>query len=315
MSGRVDAALGAAAARLRGAGIDEPWREARLLLAAVLDLPMASVLTCGARVMSERERRNLAALVERRAGREPLSRIRGVREFWSLPFRLGAASLDPRPDSETLVGAVLERASEREAAARILDLGTGSGCLLLALLQELPRAFGIGLDRSDAAIATARDNAERLGLQSRCRFIVGDWAASLNGRFDWVLCNPPYIPSAAITGLGPEVRRFDPPLALDGGADGLDAYRRLLPQIPRLLSSGGRLAIEVGDGQAEDVAGLAAEAGLALAARVRDLGGRDRCLVLSPEVAFRPSPSRQENAWPGRATGLGWAAPEGGSRP
>jgi release factor glutamine methyltransferase len=282
MSATLQAVLRAAAQRLGRAGIENGGHEARLLAATALARSIESMIAHGDGVLSESERRRFESLVERRAGREPLARIRGEREFWGLAFRLVPETLDPRPDSETLVAAVLREIADPKAPLRFLDLGTGSGCLLLALLAELPRATGIGVDRSRNAAATAAANAARLGLGARCRFVVGDWSEAFAGIFDWVVCNPPYIPAPAIAGLAPEVARFDPLTALDGGIDGLHAYRTILPRLGRLLGAEGRLALEIGDGQTTAVTALAADSGLALDDSVRDLGGRQRCLLFSP---------------------------------
>jgi release factor glutamine methyltransferase len=208
-----------------------------------------------------------------------VSRLVGEREFWSLPFAVTPATLDPRPDSETLVEAALARTADRAAPVRLLDLGTGSGCLLLALLHELRAAWGVGTDRSAAAVAAARANAVRLGLADRARFVVADWAAPLAGRFDIVLANPPYIERGAIAGLAPEVARHDPVLALDGGPDGLDAYRAILAGLEALVAPRGRAYLEIGDGQAGAVSALLEAAGFADLELAHDLAGRARCLV------------------------------------
>ena len=215
------------------------------------------------------------ALVGRRASGEPAAYITGRREFWSLDLAVTPDVLIPRPDSETLIEAALQARAGRPPAT-ILDLGTGSGALLLAALSEFPRARGLGIDRSPAALAVARSNADRLGFARRAAFATGDWGAGVRGRFDLVLANPPYVETGA--DLSPEVRR-EPAEALFAGADGFDDYRRLVPQLPGLLAVGGVAVIEIGHTQAAAVAMLAAAAGLS--GRVaKDLGGRDRCLVL-----------------------------------
>ncbi|HXP77293.1 MAG TPA: peptide chain release factor N(5)-glutamine methyltransferase, partial [Stellaceae bacterium] len=219
-------------------------------------------------------------LLARRSAREPVSRILGYREFWSLRFELSAAALDPRPDSETLVESVLAALGARGRAFRILDFGTGSGCLLLALLSELPNAIGTGIDCSEGALETARRNAAALGLAGRARFVRGNWGDGLTGKWDVILANPPYIPSHELPGLMPEVALYEPRPALDGGADGLEAYRALAPAIARLLAPTGIAALEVGAGQATAAAGIMAKAGLALRTIRHDLSGVDRCLVL-----------------------------------
>ncbi len=219
----VGAALTDATAKLTAAGIDDGRREARLLLAHALRLDTAAIFSRPERPLSVAEADAIAALLDRRAAREPLSRIVGMREFWSLPFRLTPDTLDPRPDSETLVQAVLDEIPDHAAPRRILDLGTGSGCLLLALLSELPQAWGLGIDLNPGAARAAADNAFALGLNGRSAFVAGDWGQALDTRFDVILANPPYIPASEIDGLDPEVKHWDPSLALAGGKDGLDA--------------------------------------------------------------------------------------------
>lgn len=216
--------------------------------------------------------------------REPMAYILGEREFWGLPFKVSPAVLVPRPDSETVVEAVLAVMPDKARAWRILDLGVGSGCLLLTLLREYPQASGVGLDASPEALAVARQNAEALGVSDRVRLVSGDWrradwARGLGGRFDLVVSNPPYIESAAIEGLMPEVSRFEPKLALDGGRDGLDAYRLIAAAAPALVAAAGHVAVEVGDGQALDVQGLFAAAGLFPLAPWKDLGGIERVVA------------------------------------
>jgi release factor glutamine methyltransferase len=277
----VASALAAAASRLAAAGIEEPRREARLLVATALGWDAARVLGYPEAALDPAAEARLAALVERRAAREPMARILGYREFWSLRFELSPATLDPRPDSETLIEAALAALRDRARPYRVLDLGTGSGCLLLALLSELPGAWGLGVDRAESAVATARRNAAALGFGARARFAVGDWAAAIAGEWDAVLVNPPYIAAGAIAGLMPEVAHHEPRLALEGGVDGLDAYRMLAPQIARLLTVQGVAAVELGQGQAEAVAGIMTGAGLAIRGLTHDLAGMDRCLVLA----------------------------------
>ena len=217
-----------------------------------------------------------AALLARRLAHQPIAYILGSRAFWTIELAVGPGVLVPRPDSETLIEAAV--AHFGEAGPRtILDLGTGSGALLLAALDQWPNARGIGVDRSTEAIATARGNADRLAMSHRTSFIRGDWAAAIDARFDLLLCNPPYVEDAA--DLPPEVRDHEPACALFAGIDGLKAYRALIPEIPRLLNPAGIAAIEIGATQAAAVAALAARAGLAADIR-RDLAGRDRCIVL-----------------------------------
>lgn len=271
--------LDSAAAELAALGVESARREARLLLAEALGESESAVFARPERALSEAEAVRAGALLARRLGGEPLSRIRGRREFWSLSFRIGPATLDPRPDSETLVEAVLEALPDRDAPLRLLDFGTGSGCLLLALLSELPRAEGLGIDLDAAAVEIASANAQDLGLSGRARFQVGDWGRGLSESFDVVLSNPPYIETADLARLEEAVREHDPRLALDGGADGLAAYRALLPDARRLLVPGGLLALEIGWTQAQALQNALHEMDFGAPWLKRDLAGRDRCLL------------------------------------
>jgi len=275
----IGSALGEIALALEQAGFDEARRRARRLLAAALNLSSTEVFTRLDRAITEGERERIAAMLRRALMHEPLSRIMRVREFWGLEFGLSPDTLDPRPETETLVEAVLARLPERDRPYRFLDLGTGSGCLLLALLSEFPAASGVGVDRAPGAIITARDNAGRLGLAARAHFAAGDWGRGLDERFDAIVSNPPYIESNAMPGLPREVRDFDPPLALDGGADGLDAYRAIAAELPRLLAPTGIFACEIGQGQENAVAGIIIAAGLVIDAVLPDLAGIPRCVV------------------------------------
>ncbi|MEA2800102.1 MAG: release factor glutamine methyltransferase, partial [Rhodospirillaceae bacterium] len=264
---------------LAAAGLDEPRRRARRLIAAALDLSAAAVFARPERVLNHEEHTRIAAFARRVLAREPLSRVLGRREFWGLDFALSPDTLDPRPESETIVEAVLARLTDRERAYRFLDLGTGSGCLLLALLSEYPGANGIGIDIAYGAAAAARSNAEHLGMQDRACFIVGDWGGALAGAFDAVVANPPYIATAELAGLAPEVRNHDPRRALDGGADGLAAYRAITRELPRLLVPGGLFIGEIGAGQAETAAKIAAAGGLVIDDIAADLAGIPRALI------------------------------------
>jgi release factor glutamine methyltransferase len=278
----IGSTLGGVSAALSEAGFDEARRRARRLLAAALGLSAAEVLAHSDRMVTEDDGEKIASLLCRVLAHEPLSRILGVREFWGLEFALSADTLDPRPETETLVEAVLARLPERDRPYRFLDLGTGSGCLLLALLSEFPAARGFGIDRVFGAAATARRNAERLGLADRARFIVGDWGTALAPKsFDVVVTNPPYIVSAEIARLPREVRDFDPLRALDGGADGLDACRAIAAGARCLLRPGGLLACEIGMGQDSSVAGIIAAGGLVIEDIVPDLAGIARCVIAS----------------------------------
>ena len=273
--------IAAAAARLEAAGVEGARRDARLLLAAALGAGPEALLARPERLLDSAEAAHAEALIARRVAREPVARILGKREFWGLAFKVTPAVLDPRPDSETLVRAVLDRLDGRTADLDILDLGTGSGCLLLALLSELPGARGLGVDISEAALEVARENAGILGFSSRAHFRQSSWGAGLEGSWQVIVNNPPYIKETEFEGLAPEVARHDPRLALAGGPDGLDAYRALLPQAARLLAPGGLLALEVGIDQQEAVEALVKSVDLVPLGRVRDLGGIERCLVVS----------------------------------
>ena len=267
------------AARLATAGIDGAAREVRLLLQAAAGIPVATQIAFPERTIDIAAAARFEVLLERRVRREPMAHILGRREFWSLAFKVTADTLDPRPDSETLVQGVLDQVPDRSAALRLIDFGTGTGCLLLALLHELPNAIGVGVDVSAAALMIAAENAGALGLAPRATFQRGSWDDGIDPGFDIVLSNPPYIPAGEIAGLQPEVASFEPRLALDGGSDGLDAYRRLSPAAARLLVPGGLGAFEIGIAQAESVRGIMAAAGLRHIATARDLAAVERCVL------------------------------------
>jgi release factor glutamine methyltransferase len=260
----IETARRALTARFKRASVESADLDARILVGSVLGLDLTGLIAAAARILNRDEAERLESLARRRIAGEPAARIIGLKEFWGLPLRLSPATLVPRPDTETVVEAALEilRAeSRRDSPLRIADLGTGSGAILLALLSELPDAFGIGTDISVPALRTARDNARQLGLVARTAFVACDYAAALSGPFDLIVSNPPYIRSAQIASLDAEVRDHDPHRALDGGIDGLDAYRLIAPQARRLLAPGGALVMEVGHGQSGDVQELLAAAG------------------------------------------------------
>lgn len=285
----VEAARRALTAQFKSGSIESPELDARLLAGAVLGLDLTGLISAAGRQLTADESIRLEEFARRRLGSEPVARILGTKEFWGLPLSLSTATLVPRPDTETLVELALDMlraCPAHDRPLRIADLGTGSGAILLALLSELPRAVGIGTDISAEALQAAHSNAVDLGLADRATFIACDYASGLSGAFDLIVSNPPYIRSADIAGLAAEVRNFDPAGALDGGRDGLDAYRALIPQAARLLAPHGALVVEVGQGQHDDVrtlmkaAGLAAE-GLAktdLAGIHRAVGGRKKPL-------------------------------------
>jgi len=264
----------------RQAELDSPELDARLLVGHALGIDHTALTIDSGRSLGGDAARVLAALVTRRLEREPVARILGVKEFWGLPLRLNDATLVPRPETETIVEAALatvDSAGPRTRALRIADLGTGSGALLIALLTELPNATGIGTDMSRDALAAAQDNASRLGVAARTEFAICDFGAALPGRFDLVVSNPPYIASADIDTLSPEVRR-DPRSALDGGADGLDCYRTIAEQAARLLKPDGDLVVELAIGQEPAVAKLFRAVGLIPSPARPDLLGIPRAL-------------------------------------
>jgi release factor glutamine methyltransferase len=275
----VGSVLDQAAAALAEAGFDEPRRRARRLLAAGLRLTPAEVFAHPERTLRSEQQARIASLLRRMIAREPLSRITGSREFWGLEFLLSADALDPRPETETVVEAVLARLPDRGEPYRLLDLGTGTGCLLLALLSEFRLARGVGVDIAPGAAALARHNAQRLGFGARARFAVADWGRAIAGRFDVVMANPPYVATAALAALPPEVRDYDPRLALDGGSDGLAAYRAIAVDLPRLVMPGGLFAAEIGAGQADMVAAILTHVGLRVDGAARDLAGIVRCII------------------------------------
>jgi release factor glutamine methyltransferase len=272
------------AGRLAAEGIAEGRLEARLMLGEAAGWSLEKIVAERDTVLESGVVARVERLAARRLQREPMSHVLGWREFWSLRFRVTPDVLTPRPDSETLVEAVLGAMPDRQAKLRVLDLGVGSGCLLLALLHELPQASGVGVDRSARALVVARQNARTLGLGVRTEFRSGDWGEGLEEVFDVVVSNPPYVPSDDIEGLDPEVSEHEPWLALDGGPDGLECYRRLAGQLGYLVRPGGIVALEVGRGQAPPVARLVSDAGFRGVTIHTDLGGIPRVIL-----ARRPS--------------------------
>jgi len=249
--------------RLADAGVDNPRLDARVLLA-----------------QANGDASLFESLVSRRAAREPLAYIVGRKEFWSLDFDVGPGVLIPRPETETVIERALTQFPDRTAPLRVLDLGTGTSCLLITFLKEYPNARGLGLESSDKALAIALRNVARHGLTGRCEIRAGGWPGIIAGRCDVILSNPPYIRSVDIAGLEPEVSRYEPALALDGGQDGLSAYRALAPEIALLLQSGGYAFVEIGAGQGEAVRGLFGEAGLEFVALTSDLAGIPRVVTV-----------------------------------
>jgi release factor glutamine methyltransferase len=285
----IEAARRALVARFNAEGIDSAELDVRMLVGAALNLDLTGLIAAAARRVTATEAARIAGFARRRIDGEPVARILSHKEFWGLKLQLSPETLVPRPDTETVVElalAMLRAAPIPDTRLRVADIGTGSGAILLALLHELPEAFGIGTDVSIAALRTARRNAADLELAGRAAFVACDYAASLSGPFDLIVSNPPYVRSTDIADLANEVRDHDPHLALDGGTDGLDAYRALIPQAARLLGPGGTLVVEAGRGQSSDVAGLMTAAGLTPAGPPRaDLAGVLRA------VAARKLPS------------------------
>jgi release factor glutamine methyltransferase len=279
----VEAARRSLTARFKSGQIDTAELDARILVGAVLGLDLTGLIAAANRALASDESKRLDDLARRRLAGEPVARLLGYKEFWGLRLRLSAATLVPRPDTETVVELALEilRARpHREKPWRIADIGTGSGAILLALLSELPRACGFGTDISAAALRTAHANAIHLELADRADFIACEYAAALTGPFDLIVSNPPYIRSAEIGQLATEVRDHDPHQALDGGTDGLDAYRALIPQAARLLAPGGALVVEAGQGQSGDVRDLMTSAGLTVRGPAKaDLAGIHRAVA------------------------------------
>ena len=261
----VEAARRKLTVRFRSSAIDSAELDARILVCAALGLDLTGLIAAAAQPVTSDQAMRLEDFTRRRLAGEPVARILATKEFWGLPLRLSAATLVPRPDTETVVELALEMLSAESLSQRrlrIADIGTGSGAILLALLSELPNAHGTGTDVSVAALQTASDNAARLGFASRTTFVACDYAAALSDTFDLMVSNPPYIRSADIAGLAIEVRDHDPLVALDGGADGLNAYRKLIPQAAQRLAPGGVLVVEAGHDQSGDIAGLMTAAGL-----------------------------------------------------
>lgn len=266
--------------RLKAARIDQPAIDARLMLEAAAGVSRTDILTDPYRELTDEQVRLLDDYLARRERREPVSHILGRKGFWKIMLNVSRDVLTPRPDTETVVEVALAAFPETHKAISVLDLGVGSGAILLAILAERPAAKGLGVDISDEALAVARENAANLDLNTRCALLRGDWTAGLaDANFDLVVANPPYIPSADIETLEPEVRDHEPRLALDGGADGLDAYRLLAPEILRVLKPGGVFAVEIGFDQARAVEALFRDAGGLNVQTVKDLGDRDRVVT------------------------------------
>lgn len=277
----IDEARRILARALEQAGKESPTLDSRILIGHALGLDQTALLSDGNRRLTIEQRKAIAGLAERRMSGEPVARILGVREFWGLPFALSKATLVPRPETETLVEAALEASGDRRGETlRIVDLGTGTGALLLALLHEFKNASGIGTDLDESALATAAENARTLGLAERAQFIRTDFGAGLRPPFDLVVSNPPYIPARDIAALAVEVREHDPRLALDGGEDGLEAYRAIARQLPSLLASDGFAVLEIGIAQWKAVTAIIESAGLRVTMIRPDLAGIPRAMVV-----------------------------------
>jgi release factor glutamine methyltransferase len=279
----VDTARRVLTARFKSGGNESAELDARLLVGAVLSLDLTGLITAAHRLLTADESARLEEFVQRRLEGEPVARILRHKEFWGLPLTLSLATLVPRPDTETVVELALELLRADGALnrqLRIADLGTGSGAILLALLSELPNALGFGTDISQAALQTAATNAANAGLAKRATFVACDYASGLSGPFDLIVSNPPYIRSADIADLAVEVRHYEPLAALDGGADGLAAYRALIPQAACLLAPGAALVVEAGEGQSGQIAGLMVAEGLTPAGPPKvDLAGIQRAVA------------------------------------
>ncbi len=265
---------------LQHARIETASLDARLLLQHVLGVSREALLANDRLGLTPRERAHYQTLIDRRSRRQPVSQLIGEREFWGMAFKVTPAVLDPRPDSETLIDAVLERYGDKDAPLSILDLGTGTGCLLLALLNEFRQARGTGVDISEEALKVAKDNAAAHGMARRATFMRSNWGEKVQDTFDVVISNPPYIETAAIASLAPEVAQYEPRLALDGGADGLDCYRAIFRELPRVLKKDGMAAFEIGLGQRKDIETLAVAQGLRVVGVRSDLAGIPRCVLV-----------------------------------
>ncbi|KKX27877.1 peptide chain release factor N(5)-glutamine methyltransferase [Rhizobium sp. LC145] len=281
---RLDAAVAEARARFSAAGLADAAIEARMLIGGLLGLSNTEVFTGGDRLLTEAEQEKIAQAVERRLKREPVHRILGIREFHGMELLISKETLEPRPDTEILVDSMLphvRRIVAGKGSALLLDIGTGTGAIALSFLKEFPQLSGVGSDISQDALETAARNAERLGMAARFQTVRSTWFENISGRFDIIASNPPYIRSDVIPALEPEVRDFDPLAALDGGPDGLDAYRAIAAEAGNFLQEDGVLGVEIGFDQKRAVTDIFASHGFVLREAVRDYGGNDRVLVFS----------------------------------
>lgn len=276
--------LRSAVMRLQQARIESASLDARILLEHVLAVSRERLLFLLDSEITIDQYEQMEALVERRAQRQPMAQIVGKREFWGLNFTVSKYTLDPRPDSETVIEYVLERIKNRGAPLKVLDLGTGTGCLLLSLLSELPAARGVGVDLCENALQVAGENALSLGLAERVEFLRSNWCDEVSGKFDVVISNPPYIPASVIPTLAPEVAKFEPKLALDGGGDGFCCYSKIMKALHNIVADGGFAAFEMGMGQQRGMEVLADENGFEVVGVRHDLGGIARCIILQRKI-------------------------------
>ncbi len=278
MGATIEEALRDATHLLRQAGVDGPRQDARLLLATLFDGNREIIIREPEMPLDDDQLNRYREMVDRRVRREPVSHILGVREFWSRDFVVNPHVLDPRPDSETLIEAVLDQTKNNAGFKRMLDLGTGSGCLLLTLLAELPGATGVGVDQSEDALAVAKENAQRLSLEPRAEFVKSDWFSAVQGQYDLILSNPPYIETEEVRVLQPEVTQYEPLAALDGGPDGLACYRHIISKLSLYLRVGGYTIFEVGQGQADTVASYLEDMNFIQVEIHEDLASIGRCV-------------------------------------
>lgn len=284
MNETLSAVLALCRARLAEAGLADAATDARVLVAGLLDLSPTELLLRGDRVVDAADRVRIEAALARRIAREPVHRILGARDFYGVRLTLSPETLEPRPDTEILVEAMLLPARQliaRKGSARLLDLGTGTGAIALALLKEIPELQAVGVDLSSGALETARRNADLNDVAERFSTVESRWFDRLVGRFDIIVSNPPYITRDVIAELDPDVRRYDPILALDGGPDGLDAYRAIAGGIDNFLEEDGWIGLEIGFDQKQTVTALFSDAGYTLTDAFRDYGGQDRVLVFT----------------------------------
>jgi len=266
---------------LQQAKIESASLDARILLQHVLRLSREQFLLAMEESLSNDQHAMFNELIAKRTNRQPVAQIIGKREFWGMEFKVTGDTLDPRPDSESVIEAVLGQCRDRLKPYKVLDLGTGTGCLLLSLLNELPNATGIGVDISEAALAVAKENTIYFGMQSRVAFLASNWCEKLAGQFDIIVANPPYIPSKTIESLAPEVANYEPRLALDGGEDGLDCYRDIMHSLPLILEKDGIAVFEIGIGQQAALAEIATSCAMKVKETRQDLGGIIRCVIIT----------------------------------